>query len=194
MPARYDVIVAGVGGMGSAACYQLARRGRRVLGLERFTVPNRMGSSHGHSRIIRLAYFEDPSYVPLLRRAFELWRTLEKEAGRQLLHMTGCLHLGERGTEVLEGCLRSCEEHGLEHELLDSEATMRRFPAYHLPNETMAVLEAEGGFLLPELCISAHAALARDAGAEIHVEEPVLEWGTTRDGVRVRTAKGEYDA
>ena len=149
MPARYDVIVAGVGGMGSAAAYHLARRGRKVLGLERFTIPNEMGSSHGASRIIRLAYFEHPSYVPLLRRSYELWRELEREQGEQLLEMTGCLHLGAPGTTVFDGCLRSCREHGLEHEVLDSAEVMRRFPAYRLPAETMAVLEAEGGFLVP---------------------------------------------
>ncbi len=93
MSDRYDVIVAGVGGMGSAAAYHLARRGRSVLGLERFTIPNEMGSSHGASRIIRLAYFEHPSYVPLLRRSYELWRELERGWGEQLLQMTGCLHL-----------------------------------------------------------------------------------------------------
>src|SRR3977135_2159718 len=98
MPARYDVIVAGVGGMGSAAAYHLARRGRKVLGLERYSIPNEMGSSHGASRIIRLAYFEHPSYVPLLRRSYELWRELEREHGVQLLEMTGCLQLGRPGT------------------------------------------------------------------------------------------------
>src|SRR5438270_6327225 len=106
--------------MGSAAAYHLAQRGRKVLGLERFSIPNEMGSSHGVSRIIRLAYFEHPSYVPLLRRSYELWRVLEREHGERILHITGCLHLGAPGTSVLDGCLRSCAEHGLEHELLDS--------------------------------------------------------------------------
>src|ERR1700737_2489044 len=108
MADRYDVIVAGIGGMGSAAAFHLARRGRRVLGLERFTIPNAMGSSHGASRIIRLAYFEHPSYVPLLRRSYELWRELEQGSGSRLLHMTGCIHLGGPCTAVLDRCLRSC--------------------------------------------------------------------------------------
>jgi len=194
MAERYDVIVAGVGGMGSAAAYHLARRGRRVLGLERFTIPNAMGSSHGTSRIIRLAYFEHPSYVPLLRRSYELWRELEREQRGQLLHMTGCLHVGAPGTTVFDGCLRSCHEHGLEHEVLDSAAVMRRFPAYRLPAETMAVLEAEGGFLVPEKCIEAHAAGARSAGADLREGEAVAGSEAIPGGVRVQTERGSYEA
>src|SRR5262245_11838621 len=105
---RFDVIVVGVGGMGSAALCYLARRGRRVLGLERYAVPHELGSSHGVTRIIRLAYYEDAAYVPLLRRAYELWRDLETRAGEQLLHITGSV---DAGAEVFEGSLRSCLEH-----------------------------------------------------------------------------------
>ena len=194
MADRYDVIVAGVGGMGSAAAFHLARRGRRVLGLERFTIPNEMGSSHGTSRIIRLAYFEHPSYVPLLRRAYELWRELERDSGSRLLHMTGCIHVGAPGTSVFDGCVRSCREHGLEHEVLDSAEVMRRFPAYRLPPGTMAVLEAEGGFLEPEKCIDAHAAGARAAGAELRAGEGVTHWEPIPAGVRVHTPNGSYEA
>ncbi len=194
MADRYDVIVAGVGGMGSAAALHLARRGRRVLGLERFTIPNEMGSSHGSSRIIRLAYFEHPSYVPLLRRSYVLWRELERGCGEKLLHMTGCIHVGAPGTAVFDGCLRSCHEHGLEHEVLESAEVMSRFPAYRLPAETMAVLEAEGGFLVPEKCIDAHAAGARAAGADLRPGEAVTGWEPIPGGVRVRTREGAYEA
>lgn len=192
--ARYDAIVVGVGGMGSAAAYHLARRGRRVLGLERFTIPNEMGSSHGVSRIIRLAYFEDPSYVPLLRRSFELWRQLEGEFGEQILHMTGCLHVGAAGTAVFDGCLRSCAEHHLQHEVLEPAELRERFPAFRLPPGTGAILESEGGFLVPEKCILAHAAGARAAGAELHEREAVLGWESGPDGVRVHTDRGAYEA
>src|ERR671919_1701034 len=110
---RYDAIVVGVGGMGSAALLHLARRGRRVLGLERFGIPNELGSSHGITRIIRLAYYEDAAYVPLLRRAYQLWRALEAGAGERLLHITGSI---DAGPELFEGSLRSCEAHDLAHE------------------------------------------------------------------------------
>lgn len=194
MPAQYDVIVAGVGGMGSAACFHLARRGRRVLGIERFGIPNQMGSSHGLTRIIRLAYFEDPAYVPLLRRAFELWRELERGHGRRLLHMTGCLDVGPEQSAVVAGALESSRRHDLEHELLDGAELMRRFPAYQVPADYAALLEPEGGFLLVEECTLAHAQAARAAGAEMHEGERVLDWDVQAGQVRVRTERGEYSA
>jgi glycine/D-amino acid oxidase-like deaminating enzyme len=117
---RFEVIVVGIGGMGSAAAWHLARRGHRVLGLDRFVPPHEMGSSHGLSRIIRLTYFEHPSYVPLLRRAYELWRELERFAGEQLLYITGALEIGAPGGAVVEGSLKSAEIHGLPFELLTS--------------------------------------------------------------------------
>jgi len=153
---RYDAIVAGVGGFGSAALYHLARRGRRVLGLERFDVPHDLGSSGGITRIIRLAYYEHPSYVPLLVRAYELWRELERAAGEQLLHVTGSVDASEENGRIFTGSLASCLEHDLPHEVLTAEELARRFPAYRLPAGTMAVLQPEGGFLLPERCIVAH--------------------------------------
>lgn len=190
----FDVIIAGVGGMGSAAAGHLASRGMRVLGLERFGIPNEMGSSHGVSRIIRLAYFEDPGYVPLLRRSFELWRELERRAGRTLLHMTGCLDVGAPGTRVFDGALRSSLEHGLAHEVLTADQVMDRFPAYQLPEGCGAILEPEGGFLLPELCIEAHAAWARDGGADLRSQERLTGWEQLGERVRVTTDHDTYDA
>jgi sarcosine oxidase len=191
---RFDAIVVGVGGMGSAVLYQLARRGRSVLGLERFDVPNELGSSHGITRIIRLAYYEHPSYVPLLRRAYELWRELEGAASEQLLHITGSLDAGPPGSFVFEGSRRSCEEHGLEHELLDVAEVARRFPAYGLPPETLALFQPEGGFLLPERCIVAHVELAQAHGAVVQARERVVGWEPTEDGVRVTSDRGVYEA
>ena len=130
---RYDVIVIGVGGMGSAAVYQLAKRGKRVLGLERFDIPHSMGSSHGVNRIIRLAYYEDPSYVPLLRRAYELWRELERTVGEKLLHITGAIDAGPPGSACFRGSLLSCQQHDLPHEVLSGAEIDRRFPGYRLP-------------------------------------------------------------
>jgi sarcosine oxidase len=187
---RFDAIVVGVGGMGSAALYHLARRGRSVLGLERFDVPNELGSSHGITRIIRLAYYEHPSYVPLLRRSYELWRELEAAAGEQLLHITGSVDAGPPGSFVFEGSRRSCEEHGLEHEVIDAAEVARRFPAYRLPAEALALLQPEGGFLLPERCIVAHVELAQARGAVVRARERVLDWEPTGDGVRVTSDHG----
>src|SRR3990170_4727547 len=142
---RYDAVVVGVGGMGSAALYHLARRGKRVLGIERFDVPNDLGSSHGITRIIRLAYFEHSDYVPLLRRAYELWRELEAEAREQLLRITGIVEAGER---IYEGALRSCADHDLPYETMDGRALGRRYPVFHLPPELPVFFQPDGGFLL----------------------------------------------
>ncbi|HEX5414740.1 MAG TPA: N-methyl-L-tryptophan oxidase [Chloroflexota bacterium] len=191
---RFDVIVLGVGGMGSAAVYHLARRGRRVLGLERFAIPHDQGSSHGITRIIRLAYYEHPSYVPLLRRAYELWHELEHACGEQLLWETGSIDAGPPGSLVFEGSRRSCELHDLPHEVLTSAELTRRFPGYRLPAETLALFQPQGGFLRPEECIVGHVAVAQARGAEVHPQEQVLDWEPRPDGVRVRTDRGSYEA
>jgi len=189
-----DVIVVGVGGLGSAALFHLARSGLRVLGIERFGVPNEQGSSHGVTRIIRLAYYEHPSYVPLLSRAYALWRDLETLAGEQLLHITGSVDAGPPDTFVFEGSVRSCIEHGLEHEVIDAAEVNRRFPGYRLPAESMAVFQPDGGFLLPERCIVAHVDAARTMGAAVKTDERVLEWEATSRGVRVATDRATYEA
>lgn len=194
MAKPYDIIVAGLGGMGSAALCHLARRGRRVLGLERFDIPHEFGSSHGITRVIRLAYFEHPSYVALLRRAYELWRELQSAAGERLLYITGSIDAGPPGNINFEGSKVSCEQHGLAHEVLTSSELTKRFPAYRLPPETMAVFQPEGGFVLPERCIVAHVNQALAHGAEVHAREPVLDWQPNGKGVRVFTAKREYNA
>ena len=190
----YDVIVVGVGGMGSAAVYELASRGLRVLGLERFDIPNDFGSSHGVSRIIRLAYFEHSSYVPLLRRSYERWRELEAASGEQLLHVVGSLDTGPENGEVVNGSLRSCAEHGLPHEPLTRAEVTRRFPGCRLPEGWMGVYQPDGGFLLSERCIVNHAFAALERGADVRAREAVLEWRSNGDGVRVETARGSYEA
>jgi sarcosine oxidase len=191
---RYDVIVLGVGGMGSATLYHLARRGRKVLGLERYNIPHEMGSSHGITRIIRLAYYEHPSYLPLLRRAYELWRELQQLAGEQLLFLTGSVDAGPPGSPVFEGSRKSCEAYGLPHEVLTGTQLNPRFPGYRLPRETMAVLQPDGGFVTPERCIVAHVTVAQAHGAEVHAREPVLGWEPHGDGVRVQTDRAVYEA
>lgn len=180
--------------MGSAAAYYLARRGKRVLCLERFGVPHNMGSSHGHTRIIRLAYYEDPSYVLLLKRAYELWREIQSEAGEKLLHVTGSVDAGPEDSWVFRGSWESAKLHDLPHEVLTGSELRRRHPGYHLPHGHLALLQPEGGFLAPERCIVSYVEAAQKLGAEVHAHEPLLEWEPRGDGVRVRTERGTYEA
>src|SRR5687768_14153428 len=154
--ARFDVVIAGLGGMGSAAAAHVATRGKRVLGLEQFQPGHTQGSSHGRSRVIRLAYFEHPAYVPLLRRAYELWRKLESDTGRQLLQMTGGVMIGAPDSAVVSGSLRSAREHGLDHELLDAGEIHRPFPPFTPRQGIVAFYEREAGSLFPERSNQAH--------------------------------------
>jgi sarcosine oxidase len=187
------VIVIGLGAMGSAAVYHIARRGVRVLGLEQYQVAHDRGSSHGVNRIFRLAYYEHPGYVPLMRRSIELWNELEQVAGEQLVHVTGSIDAGPEDSQVFSGSLESCLVHGLRHEILDSAQLGARYPGYRLPEGTMSVYQPDGGFVLSERCIAAHVSAATSLGAEIHADETVTGWdATTSDGVVVDTDRGSY--
>jgi sarcosine oxidase len=190
----YDLIVIGVGGMGSATVYHAARRGLSVLGLEQFDIPHAQGSSHGVNRIIRLAYYEHPSYVPLLRRAYELWRELENRVGERLLIITGSIDAGRADSVTVQGSLLSCEQHHLPHELLDAAALRARFAGYRLATDMVGVYQADGGFLLCEQCVTAHVMGAQALGAEVHARERVIEWRSDEQGVSVTTARGTYRA
>ena len=190
----FDVVVSGLGAMGSAAVHQLARRGERVLGLERFTPGHDHGSSHGATRIIRLGYFEHPSYVPLLRRAYQLWRELEADAGRQLLHVTGIAEIGSPASALVQGTLAAAQLHGLPHDVLSAPELMRRFPAFRLPPDFVAVLQRDGGFLDVEPAIEAQIALATAAGAEIRCRETVRAIEPHADCVRIVTDRGAVEA
>ncbi len=193
---RYDAIVIGLGGMGSAAAYHLARRGQRVLGLEQFGPLHERGSSHGLTRIIRLAYHEDPAYVPLLRRAYELWHDLEAAADEELLITTGSVEGGPEGGEMFRGALEAAEEHDIAHEVLDGADLRRRHPGYAgIGDDIKVVWQPDGGFLLAERTMVAHANGARAAGADLSFEEAVHGWEPTANGdVRVTTAQGAYEA
>jgi sarcosine oxidase len=192
---KYDVIVAGIGAMGSAVCWQLAKRGKRVLGLERFDIPHAMGSSHGLNRIIRLAYFEHPSYVPLLRRAYELWREAEASWGEQLLYITGGVDAGPADGRVVSGALTSCREHGLRHEVMTGKDLAARYPGWQVPPDYAAIVQPDGGFLASERAIVAHVSMAMAAGADVRGREALLAWEPTSSGaVRVRTERGTYEA
>jgi sarcosine oxidase len=193
-PQQYDAIVVGLGAMGSATLYHLARRGWRVLGLEQFTPSHTRGSSHGDSRIIRETYFEHPLYVPLVQRAHELWRDLEKRSGASLMTITGGLMIGPPDGTVVSGTLRSAAEHNLPHEVLTPVEIGERFPAFTLAERLVAVFDPRAGFLDPEACNRAHIQLAREAGAETRFNEAVLDWIREGEGVRVTTASGVYTA
>ena len=194
MSDHYDAIVIGIGGMGSAACYQLARRGHKVLGIEQFEIPHNKGSSHGLSRMIRSAYYEHADYVPLLKRSFQLWRELQDETLLQVLHRTGGLYMGTRDGELVAGSLASSRQHNLPHELYDHAELRRLYPQFQVPEDFAAIFEHEAGFIVPELAIAAHVHLAMRHGAEIHGNEPVQSWQADARGVSVTTQRGTYHA
>jgi sarcosine oxidase len=144
--------------------------------------------------MIRLAYYEHPDYVPLLRRAYELWDELEAQCGQKLLYRTGGLYMGPREGEIVGGSLRSAREHGLPHELLEPDELFRRFPQFRVPEDWVALYEPEAGFLRPEQVIASYATLALRSGAELHGREPVMEWKSDGKGFAVRTSRNEYHA
>jgi len=190
----YDVIVVGLGGMGSAAAYHLAARGRRVLGLERHEPAHDKGSSHGGSRIIRQTYFEDPGYVPLLLRAYELWERLAADAQRDVYRITGGLFIGPPDCLTVAGSLRASRQWDLPHEVLDSTEITARFPNFTPDPGDIALYEAKAGFARPELTVRAHLELADKSGATLQFGEPVLDWNQAAAGVRVTTGRASYSA
>jgi sarcosine oxidase len=188
---RYDTIVLGIGGVGSAALYHLARRGVRAIGIDRFSPPHELGSSHGHTRVIRQAYFEHSDYVPLLKEAYRLWYGLESATGSQLFQRIGLIEIGPPDGEVVPGVLRAAEEHSIEVESLTAEQIGQRWPGLRVKPNLVGVFEPAAGYLRVEECVTAHLEAARAAGAEIVKGTEVLSW-TVKDGdVRVRTATGE---
>jgi sarcosine oxidase len=194
-PTRHlDVIVAGLGAHGSSAAYRLAARGASVLGFDRFARGHTLGSSGGLSRIIRLSYYEHPDYVPLLRRAWTLWRELERESGETLLTETGGLYAGEPNGELVAGALKSARTHQLDHEVLGATALRTRYPLFEWPDGWLGVFERQAGWLAPELCIETHLRLAEESGATLRFDEPIERWESTDDGVRVTTGTGTYEA
>ena len=194
MTQKTEVIVAGLGAMGSATLYHLARRGVAAIGFDRFAPPHALGSTHGLSRIIREAYYEHPLYVPLVRRAYALWADLERRSGRRLFQATGGLMIGPRDGVLVAGALRSATEHALPYELLDAGLARQRFPAFQVPDDVVALLEPRAGVLDPEGCVDAHLTLAQAAGASVHRDESIDAWESDGTGVHVATHRGAYDA
>lgn len=189
-----DVFVAGLGVMGSAVARALARAGLRVAACDRAQPPHARGSSHGQSRIIRAAYFEDPVYAPLARRALTLWRGLEEESGRSLLRVTGGLNIGPDEGPLVRGALASAIRHGIAHERVGSGELMRRYPALRLAGGEAAVFEPDAGILDPEQCVAAQIDSARAAGARLQLGDGLVGWRRAGGELRITTASGEHRA
>ncbi len=194
MGSRYDAIVLGTGGVGSAPLWHLARRGKKVLGLDMFPPGHDRGSSHGESRVIRQAYFEHPDYVPLVLKSYELWAELEEVTKQQLFFPTGLLQVGPPEGTVIQGVRAAARQHGLElHELNPSELS-QRFPQFNLSASDAAVFETKAGYLLVEHCVQAHLAAARRAGADWR-QERVNRWSLTGERtICVETEAADYQA
>lgn len=170
-----EVVVVGLGAMGGHALWRLARRGARVIGVERFAPGHDRGSSHGESRVIRTAYAEGAGYVPLVRAAWRLWEELEAASGQRLLERSGGLALGTRTSPWVRGALESAAEHGLRHELLSSSELRERFPQHRVDDDTVGFFESDAGVLRPERGVVEAVRAARAAGAEVLEGETVLE-------------------
>jgi len=201
MQTSFDAIVLGLGAMGSATLYQLARRGLRALGIDRYSPPHARGSSHGDTRITRLAIGEGEEYAPLALRSHEIWREIERETGRDLLTTTGGLVIssaGPRATCHVPGffanTLAAARRHGIRHDLLDARDIRRRFPQFAVSADEVGYYEHEAGFLRPEACIAAQLELAGRGGAVVRRDEKVLGFEESRGHVRVVSERGEYRA
>ena len=192
--AAYEVIVVGLGGMGSATVRELAARGVRVLGLEKYGPAHDRGSSHGGSRIVRQSYYESPEYVPLLLRSYDLFDQLAADAGEDLITLTGGLMIGRPDSLTVAGSRASAEQWGLEHEILDAAEIRRRYPTFAPRPDEVALYEARSGFVRPEATVAANLRLAGARGADLRFDEPVTSWEPVGDGVRVTTARGTYTA
>jgi sarcosine oxidase len=194
MRKSYDVVVVGLGAMGSAAAYHLSKRGKRVIGFDLATPPHSLGSTHGQSRVIREAYFEHPLYVPIVQRSYELWAELQQETEDTLLIQTGGLLLGPDQGTLIGGTRLSADRHGLAYDMLTAKEVEERFPVLRPIDSVVGLWEPRSGILLPENCVETHLRLAEQHGAELHLSDPVMEWKPDRKGVRVKTRHGEYRA
>jgi sarcosine oxidase len=188
--AAADVVVIGLGAHGSAAARAAVERGVRVIGLERFGRGHELGSSGGRTRIIRVAYFEHPSYVPLVLQAWQAWVDLETATGARILEPTGGLYAGPPTSDVFQGSLRSSREHGLPHEVLPATEMRLRFPQFRIGDETSGIYEERAGLLRTAAAIEAQLSLAERAGADLRFGAQVLGWEATPTGITVRTDEG----
>jgi sarcosine oxidase len=188
----FNAIVVGLGAAGSATASHLAQRGQRVLGLDRWSPGHAFGSSHGDTRIIREIYFEHPMYVPIVRRAYALWRELEARTGRALLREVGGLMIGPPDGEVVTGTIESAVAWKIPHEVFSAGELARRHPAFRVGPADVAVFDPRAGVLAPEDCNRAHLDLAASAGATLHFDAQVRSWCADGAGVRVSTGRDTY--
>jgi sarcosine oxidase len=192
---RADVVVVGLGSMGASAAYNLAARGQRVIGLDRYSPPHDRGAHGGGSRIIRMAYLEGAEYVPLVRRSYQLWRDLELATGESILTTTGGLMLGRPDAAVVRGSLEAARMHDLPHEMLDAEDIRRRFPAFTPADDEVGLFEEVAGLLRPDQAIAGYLSLARAHGADLRTGVAVADWQVhPGGGLSVRTADGLIEA
>lgn len=188
----FDVIVIGVGSMGSSACYHLAKRGYKVLGLEQFDITHEYGSHAGQSRIIRKAYFENPDYVPLLKRAYENWKGFEAETGTQLFFKTGLLYFGPPGNLLIKGVKQSASLYNIEANEISRAEINKQFSQFKIPQNFQTLFEPDAGFVTPEKTIRLYVQQAIKNGCEIHANEKVIEWKKEGSGISVATGKNIY--
>ena len=191
----YDVIVAGLGAMGSATAFHLAgRKGLKVLALDRHHPPHTLGSTHGGTRIIRETSFEHPRYVPLVRRAYECWRRMETATGQSLLQITGGVFVGDRHGVFVAKSKESADIHGVRYEILQPAEIRRRFPAFRPDEGSVGFYEPGAGILGPETCVRACLDFAKARGVDVRFDEPVVRWEASGNGVTVTTPRGRYSA
>ncbi len=193
MEKKYDIIVLGLGGIGSAVADRLSGQGYQVLGLEQYEPIHDKGSSHGETRIIRKAYFEDPRYVPLVLRAYQLWNKLQVDSGQELLTQCGCLIMSSENSPIIQGCLKSAQSMSLKYELLNASSLKKNYP-FQIPNSTVGFFEPDGGYLRVEKCIEQFLKRAKKNGAEFKFNTPVKTWRAHRDEVEVFSQQTIYKA
>ncbi|HMQ02625.1 MAG TPA: N-methyl-L-tryptophan oxidase [Pyrinomonadaceae bacterium] len=196
-----DVIVVGLGAMGSAACYQLAKRGASVIGIDRYSPPHTLGSTHGETRITRQAIGEGEHFVPFALRSYEIWRELEAETGNDLLTITGGLIMSAESAHSLHGnadflqtTIDAAEKFGIRHRVLDASAIASAFPQFEIAGDERAYFEDEAGFLRPEACVATQLRMAEKLGATLRLNETVTRLEHEGRGVRVVTDRGSYSA
>lgn len=190
----FDTIVLGLGAMGSAAALACVQRGQKVLGLEQFPLVHDQGSSHGHSRIIREAYYEHPAYVPLVQEAFRRWNDMEEQTGQSLLTRSACANIGPPESEIIRGVQQAAGEHRLSTETWDAQAIRSNIPAMWVPDDYVAAVEANAGWLKVEECVRGMHRLASMLGATLRGQERVASWKCTPHHVEVVTDRDSYQA